>query len=71
MRAVARYILAPLDLTDQDRQDLVLAASEAASNVLEHDYPPSGLSASSASFRGTFDADGSARTTIFGTERRG
>ena len=38
MRAELRRWLAPLDLPDDDRDDLVLAVSEAATNAIEHGY---------------------------------
>src|SRR4051794_13124442 len=38
MRAEVRRWLAPLDLPDDDQDDLVLAVSEAATNAIEHGY---------------------------------
>jgi len=40
IRAEVRRWLAPLRLTEGAQQDLVLAVSEAASNSIEHAYPP-------------------------------
>ena len=39
IRAETRRWLAPLDLSDDARQDMVLAVNEAASNAVEHAYP--------------------------------
>jgi len=40
LRAEVRRWLAPLDLSGQTEEDLVLVVSEAASNCVEHAYPP-------------------------------
>lgn len=40
VRAEARHFLAPLALTEDAQQDLVLAVSEAATNAIEHAYMP-------------------------------
>ena len=42
MRAKVRGWLAPLRLPEDVEHDLVLAVSEAASNAVEHAYPPDG-----------------------------
>jgi serine/threonine-protein kinase RsbW len=39
IRSTVRQWLAPLALTDRTRDDLLLAANEAASNAVEHAYP--------------------------------
>jgi serine/threonine-protein kinase RsbW len=40
IRAEARHFLAPLSLTQDARQDLVLAVNEAATNAIAHAYTP-------------------------------
>ena len=40
IRAAVYHWLAPLALEDDTRDDVVLAVSEAASNAVEHAYPP-------------------------------